>query len=538
MELFKSLGLSPDSLAAIEKKGFEEPTAIQARIIPLLLKEKTDIIAQAQTGTGKTAAFGLVFVETIKERKDTPQAIVLTPTRELALQVAEEINSLQSGRLRIAAVYGGQSIGQQLKQLKNGVDIVIGTPGRILDHLRRKSLVLNQIRYAVLDEADEMLNMGFIEDIETILKETNEDRQLLLFSATMPDRIMKLAKKFMKNHQLVQTRKEQLATSLVDQIYFEVKSAEKFEALCRIIDIEEDFYGIVFCRTKVDTEELARKLKSRAYQAEALNGDIPQNLREKILDQFRTKITMILIATDVAARGIDVNNLTHVINYSLPQDPESYVHRIGRTGRAGNEGTAITFVTRQEYRELQLIQKMTKSAIRKEKIPKVDEIIEVRKERIETEIRENLDGDLELYRSLASSLTRDMDPSDVLASLLKIHYSGALDPSSYASISENMKEYEPGPDAEGATRLFITLGHKDEMTRKKLALLIEKSTGVPESIIRQIEIYELFSFVTVPFEEAEIILKQFKHHRKNGPKVIVQKADTKKDNKKKKRRRN
>jgi ATP-dependent RNA helicase DeaD len=320
LEKFKELGLSEAMLKEIKKKGFDEPTEIQEKIIPMLLGGDMDVVGQAQTGTGKTAAFGIPIIEKMEKRTGSVQALVLVPTRELALQVAEELDSLKGKKkLSILAVYGGQSIREQIRELQSGVDIVIGTPGRIQDHINRKTIALSHINILVLDEADEMLNMGFVDEVELILKETNPGRRTLLFSATMPDSIMKIAKKYMKAYEIVATDRQQVTTNLTDQIYFEVSASDKLEVLCRIMDLEPDFYGLVFCRTKVDTDELVNKLIERGYGADGIHGDLSQTQRERTLDKFKRKRITILVATDVAARGIDVTNMTHVINYARPR---------------------------------------------------------------------------------------------------------------------------------------------------------------------------------------------------------------------------
>lgn len=537
MEKFINLGLSSQSLNALEQKGFEEPTEIQEKTIPILLNSERDVIAQAQTGTGKTAAFGIVFLEKLLENQKNVQAIVLTPTRELALQVSEEINSLKGYRkLRVLPIYGGQSITLQLNQLKKGVDIVIGTPGRILDHLRHNKLNLKHLKYAVLDEADEMLNMGFIDDIEEILRHTNKEKQLLLFSATMPQRIKQLAKKFMPDYSFIQAERQQLITSLVDQIYFEVSQGDKFEALCRIIDIETEFYGIIFCRTKVNVDIISKKLSDRGYNAESLHGDIAQRQRESVLNNFRNKKTLILVATDVAARGIDVNNLTHVINYSLPQDPEAYVHRIGRTGRAGNEGTAITFVTPAEYNRLSYIKRMAKTEIRRERIPDADEIITIKKDRISSELQKMIENeDLGYYENLVDSIVGDLDKKLTIAALLKYSFGNELDISSYSTIKSGKKGSQRDRIDEGKTRLFITVGRRDKMTPKKMLQFIEDETGVDQRIIGDIDIFDVFSFINVPFKEAELILDVFKSKKKHSRVVVEKASDKGKRNKKKKR---
>ena len=289
-------------------------------------------------------------------------------------------------KIRITPVYGGQSIEFQIRQLKKGTDIIVGTPGRVMDLMDRKLIKLQNLKYFILDEADEMLNMGFVEDIEKILEATNEDKRMLFFSATMPNEIMKIAKNHMKDYEVLAVKARELTTDLTDQIYFEVQEKDKFEALCRIIDLTRDFYGIVFCRTKNDANDLVGKLNDRGYDAEGLHGDISQNYREVTLKRFKAKKINVLVATDVAARGIDVNDLSHVINYSIPQEAESYVHRIGRTGRAGKEGTAITFITPQEYRRLLQIQRIVKTEIRKERVPEIKDVIQAKKFRLMEEL--------------------------------------------------------------------------------------------------------------------------------------------------------
>lgn len=519
---FKELGLSEGILKALEKKGFEEPTPIQAETIPLLLKGSKDIIGQAQTGTGKTAAFGLPILEKITKHSKNVQAIVVAPTRELAIQVAEELDSFKIDRsIKIATVYGGQSIDQQLRRLRSGVDIVVGTPGRLIDHLKRRSLKLDHVSHVVLDEADEMLNMGFREDIENILQYVNTDRQMLLFSATMPQEILQIAKRFMGDYDIVRVKKQQLTTNLTDQIYFEVHRNDKFEALSRIIDIEEEFYGIIFCRTKVDVDTVASKLSSRGYESDALHGDVSQHQRERILKKFKSKKINVLVATDVAARGLDINDLTHVINYSLPQDPESYVHRVGRTGRAGKEGTAITFVTPDEYRKLVYIQRVAKTDIRKEQVPGVEKIIDIKRNRIMEELKFAVEnGRFDYYKEMTSNLLEMASPEDVICALLKNAYKDELEAKNYGRIGKVQLERE------GKTRLFIALGKDSGMNVKKLIAFIQNEVKIESRIIRDIKVLESFSFVTLPFKEAEMVLEAFKK-KKKGRKSIVEKANQK-----------
>ena len=523
LEGFAALGLSEKTIKALAKKGFEEPSPIQALTIPVLLKGEKDVVGQAQTGTGKTAAFGLPILEMIDTSNGNVRAIVLAPTRELAIQVAEEINSFASGRkLKIVPVYGGQSIEQQIRQLKKGVDIVVGTPGRVQDLIDRKILKLDKLEYFILDEADEMLNMGFVEDIEKILESTNKDKRMLFFSATMPKEILKIAENHMsKDYEILKVESKELTTNLTDQIYFEVKQKDKFEALCRIIDLEPDFYGIVFCRTKNDVNELAGKLNDRGYDAGELHGDITQNHREVTLNRFKARKLNILVATDVAARGIDVNDLTHVVNYAIPQEAESYVHRIGRTGRAGKEGTAITFMTPSEYKKLLQIKRITKTDIRKEKLPEIKDVILSRKHRIIENIKNILqEGDLNGFADMAKDLLKEGNPEEIVASLLKSAYEDVLDTSNYNEIEEATVDHT------GKTRLFIALGRVDKITPKKLVEFIVKESNIDSSKIKGVEVYENFSFMNVPFAEAEVIIDIFKKVRK-GRKPLVEKAKDK-----------
>ena len=524
MKSFNELGLSANILETLEKRGFEEPTPIQEQTIPAILKGNKDIVGQAQTGTGKTAAFGLPMIELLSDRSDAIQALVLAPTRELAIQVAEEINSLKGNKqLQVVPIYGGQSIALQLKSLRKGVDIVVGTPGRILDHIRRRSLKLGKISFMVLDEADEMLNMGFIDDVAEIMEQTPKEKRTMLFSATMPHEILKIAKKYMGDYDVLKVTQGQLTVSQTDQIYFEVSASDKFEALCRIIDIEEDFYGLVFCRTRMDVDTVARHLGERSYDAEALHGDMSQPLRERILNKFKKKISNILVATDVAARGIDVQDLTHVINYALPQDPDAYVHRIGRTGRAGKEGNAITFITPSEYRKLQIIKQRTKTDIRKAQLPNAKDVIEAKKSRIKADLERIIELPLSLECiSLAQGLLEKHSPKEAMGAVLQYCFKDELSEKSYAKIKTAVV------DKKGTTRLFVTQGKKDGLAPAKLVSLIEKKCGVNSRCIRDVQILEGFSFVTLPFNEAEIVLAFFKKTKKRSDLVITEaKSDRK-----------
>lgn len=518
MTTFSELGLSDLAIEALARKGFEEPTPIQIQAIPAVLSGNTDIVAQAQTGTGKTAAFGLPLLELLDQTSRAVQALVLTPTRELAIQVAEEINSLRGGRtVNIAPIYGGQSMEIQLRSLKKGVAVVVGTPGRILDHLRRGSLNLSNIGFLVLDEADEMLNMGFLEDVREIMDQTASEKRTMLFSATMPAEILRIAKTYMGDYQVIRTAPGQLTTTQTDQIYFEVSAADKFEALCRIIDMDDDFYGLVFTRTKVDADMVSQRLQERGYDADTLHGDISQSLREKILGKFKKRLTTILVATDVAARGIDVQDLTHVINYDLPHDSESYVHRVGRTGRAGKEGIAITFITPPEYRRLQFISRQAKTDIRKAKLPKVSELISMKKERIRAELQDIVATEPELeFLGMAQELLEQSKPRETLAALLQFMFQEELDASNYKEITDASVM-----DKKGKTRLFVAQGRKDGLTPKRLLSFLDTNCHIPSRKVWDIQIMDTFAFVSLPFQEAEKVLSMFNRRGKDASLVFT-----------------
>ncbi|MCC8062923.1 MAG: DEAD/DEAH box helicase [Rikenellaceae bacterium] len=503
LEEFKELGLSDRTLEALAAKGFETPSPIQRLTIPVMLENRNDIIAQAQTGTGKTAAFGLPIVEQLVPQKKTVQALILAPTRELAIQVNDEIQSFRKGDLRVTPIYGGAAMNEQLRRLNAGVDIVVGTPGRILDHLRRGTLDLSGLKWLVLDEADEMLNMGFIDDVDEILGHTPEERRIFLFSATMPERIAGLSKKYMHDVEILKVENKQVTADLTDQIYFEVRESDKFDALTRIIDVENDFYGIVFCRTKVAVDQLVSNLLERGYAAEGLHGDVSQAQREKILRKFKKKQANILVATDVAARGIDVSNLTHVINYSLPQDPESYVHRIGRTGRAGHEGTAITFISPSENRQFMFMQRQVKADIRKETLPTAHDIVEMKKLKIKDDLAEIVEEESYTdYDEMAKELLSELDPEIALAALMRLAFKNELDESNYPEIRRI------DVDRRGTSRLFIGLGKNDGYRPKMIVELLNRECGIPQQKIDDVKCMDDFSFATIPFQDAEAAMKK------------------------------
>lgn len=530
-ESFKAFNLSQSMLDVLEKKGFFKPTPIQIHVIPPLMKGDRDIIGQAQTGTGKTAAFGIPIIEKLKANTGSIQALVLTPTRELALQVSLELESLKGDKdITVVPLYGGQTIKNQLKILKSGADIVVGTPGRIIDHLKKGNIKLDSISYLVLDEADEMLNMGFIEEVKEVFRSTNENKQMLLFSATMPTPILKLAKKHMRNHDFVSVSQDDLIAEFTDQVYLELAEEQKFEALCRLIDINYGFYGLVFCNTKSDTIDISRRLTERGYAADALNGDLTQDQREGILKKFRTQGLNILVATDVAARGIDVLELTHVINYSLPQDAESYVHRIGRTGRAGKQGTAITFVTPADSRRFESFVRTANADVRKEKLPSAKEVVTARTKNFKYDIGEIIKtGEYQDLLKMANELLDRQQASIVVASLLKYYFQNTL-----------KEEHYPEPDADsskadtGKIRLFVAIGDYEGMTPEKMPEFLSRESGINDLQLETIEVFSKFSFITVSKNQADMLLKRFADMRKrNRPFVELAMNSNVRDNRKK-----
>lgn len=522
MTKFSDLGLSESTLKALEIKGFLHPTPIQEQSIPLLLQGDADIVGQAQTGTGKTAAFGLPLIELLQEKTGYPQALILVPTRELAQQVSQEIVSLKGDKkLFITTVYGGTSITAQFKDLKKGVEIVVGTPGRVIDHINRGTLKLDKISHLILDEADEMLNMGFVEDIEMIISKMPPKRRMLLFSATMPREILGIAKRHMGKYHEISIEPQQTTAESVDQYYVEVADRDKNEALSRLIDIEHNFYGIIFCMTKIQTDDVAQWLIEHGYAAEAMHGDVAQNQREKTLALFKKKIINIIVATDVAARGIDVKDLTHVINYSLPQDAETYVHRIGRTGRAGKTGVSISLVAPGESRKFAQVKRLVKKQIQKRKLPEVTDIVDTRVRQLLNSVNEVIQNNgIHKFEKVANDMLAVNEPEQIIAALLKLNYEKDLDASSYKHIKELSGG---GNNMDKPIRLFIAKGKMDDYSARRLVDFIEKETGVRQRMINNVKIMEKFSFFTVPYEQSEQIIAHFKKHNK-GKRSIVERA--------------
>lgn len=537
---FADLGLDDQVLAAVEAKGFIEPTPIQVLAIPRLLNGDANVIAKARTGTGKTAAFGLPMVQELRSDSGHPRALVLVPTRELAIQVATEIDSFRTETWpRTSTVYGGASIVEQLRALRRGVEIVVGTPGRVIDHLERGSLNLSKIEYFILDEADEMLNMGFIEDIEAIFGQANPDARVLMFSATMPSQILSIASNFMGEYEIVEEDARPEEPILTDQYYWALREDDKTEALVRLIDSSPDFYGLVFCQTKADADAVAKELDERQYQAAALHGDIAQSQREKILSRFRVKKTRILVATDVAARGIDIEGLTHVVNYALPYDGPTYTHRIGRTGRAGAKGIAITFVRPEERRRLGYLRNHARGELKEGLVPTILEVIDIKRNRLmgatsdsvssffsDTAVNgsfENHNNKTKLapeFVQFAESLIDGRDPKEVLAAVLSLQYGEVLSTDRYNEI----KSIRSTSSDKSHTRLYIQLGRRDGMTRRGIAQFFRDLIGIPERLVDRIDVMDSFSLATLPSDAAQIAVDLSKQKR-NVPHIHVDTKD-------------
>lgn len=539
---FSDLGLSDKMLAKITAKGYEFPSAIQAWVIPLLLNGDKDIIGQAQTGTGKTAAFAIPVLERIDAHSRDIQTLILAPTRELAIQVAEEIKSFADNSIKIQLLYWGQNIRDELSGLRSGPQIVVGTPGRVIDHLtKRNTLNIDKIKYFILDEADEMLNIGFKEEIEEIITYTPKEKKVLLFSATMPRWIQDIVHKYIKDHDKVSIERKELTNSNIEQKCYKINERDKFEALCRVIEVEFDFYWILFCRTKADVDEVAAKLMNRGYKVEWIHGDIEQKMREKTLARFKNGAIKILVATDVAARWIDVNNLTHVVNYSLPDNPETYTHRIGRTGRAWNKWEAISFVSRKDSRMLSWIETAIKSKIKVEKLPEVSDVIEFKKKRLIDNTRELLQNKDELhYIDLAKDLL-DLGnpPEEIIAAILKEGYWKEFSTTHYSDLKEESfssdsrweradrgdrweRGFAPVP---GQRRLFVAKWKLDWFSPGSLIQFIEREAGYKLWDVGNIDIMREFSFINLSDDDSSFVLKKFKELNPQKPVIVEAKRD-------------
>ncbi|HIJ59453.1 MAG TPA: DEAD/DEAH box helicase [Nitrospirae bacterium] len=510
---FQELGLSKETLKSLSEMGFEEPTPIQTLVIPKIMAG-IDIIGQALTGTGKTAAFGIPLVESCS-KKIRPSGLILEPTRELAMQVSQELNRIGKHKKSLALpIYGGKSIEMQIKAINLGANLIVGTPGRIIDHLDRGTLDIKNISYLVIDEADEMLNMGFIDDIEIIIKRTPETRQTMLFSATMPQPIIDIAKKYMKSPEKIKVNTKDVVVPKVSQVFYEVRESEKIKALIRLLDVENPSLAIVFCHTKKEVDEVTIQLQETGFNAAALHGDFSQAHRDEVMNKFRNGRLDVLVATDVAARGLDIQDVTHVINYSIPQNPESYIHRIGRTARAGKSGMAITLVRPREYRTLRLIEKTAKTKIDKKSLPSSKDVFDARARAIVNDIIEIIENNkYKIYSPIVNKLLKEHDYEQVLAAALF---------SAYGDIRED--EFDKRPEY---VRLFMTIGRKDKIQVPDILKSIALEAKIPHGKIGKIDVMDKFTFIEVPEELADRVIRSVDEMIMSGRKVRIAKAKEK-----------
>jgi ATP-dependent RNA helicase DeaD len=524
---FGALGLSPAIVGAVTALGYEEPTPIQKEAIPVLISG-ADMLGQAATGTGKTAAFALPLLDRLaqdgKAGRGKVRGLVLVPTRELAMQVAEALHKYAKGsNLNVVPVYGGAPMDHQIRALRRGTEVVVGTPGRVLDHLRRKTLDLSLVQVLVLDEADEMLDMGFAEDIDAIVSETPETRQTALFAATFAPRIMQIAGRHLKTPKKVQIAQEKRAPGKlprIRQVAYIVGKGQKIGALNRILDFESPKSAIIFCRTRLEVDELTDTLNAHGYGAQALHGGMVQKQRDRVMQLFRTEKADILVATDVAARGLDIDHVSHVVNFDLPTAPEVYVHRIGRTGRIGREGVAITLVSPREQRFLQYVERLTKQKIEIGKLPSEADLrkrrLESTKEALRTRVAA---GGLDDLRELVESLAQEFDILDIAAAAVAMANEGSE--KAAAAVEPDPEEVADRTSGR-LTLLRISVGKEESIRPADLVGAIAGEAGVPSRVIGAIKIHDDYSLVEVPEELAERIIEALKRTQIRGNRVTVQ----------------
>lgn len=530
---FSELPISDYILKAVDEMGFTEASPIQSAAIPVVMSGR-DVIGQAQTGTGKTAAFGIPAIEHVNAEDRSTQVLILCPTRELALQVKEQITLLAKYKkgLLVSAIYGGESYERQFANLKRGTQIVVGTPGRIMDHIEKKTLKLDNISMVILDEADEMLNMGFREDIEQILSFAREERQTVLFSATMSKEILNITKKFQDNPEIVKVTRKEITNTNIEQTFYSVKKEAKFELMIRLIDVHDLQLMLVFCNTKSKVDEIVEELQANGYAAEGLHGDMRQAARNQVMNKFRNGNTKILVATDVAARGIDVSGVDAVINYDLPMDLEYYVHRIGRTGRAGKLGKAFLFLTKRDRSRMRDLEHYTKVSIPQGKIPSSADMDQARANKFIDKIRENIEEENNpAYEKIVDQLKDEGYYMHQIVSALMRMQMGVARKSSFrdddiaddargrnerfSTREKGKKEFSrdrrsaggsPKSAEEGMTRLFLNLGRKDNVSPNHIVGAIASEAKIPGRVIGQIDMYDKFSFVEVPHRDVRKVI--------------------------------
>ena len=525
---FEELQLYPEILRAVTEMGFEEATPIQAQAIPAVMSGR-DVIGQAQTGTGKTASFGIPLLMKMSPDSRKTQAIILCPTRELAIQVCNEIRSLGKylHGIKVLPVYGGQEINKQIRSLKGGAQIIVGTPGRVMDHLRRRTIRCDYVDTVVLDEADEMLNMGFREDIETVLEYIPEQRQVVLFSATMPKAILEITKEYQHDAETIKVTKKELTVPNIEQYYYDVKRTNKIDVLTKLLDYYDPKLSLVFCNTKKMVDELTSELQGQGYFAEGLHGDMKQAMRDRVMKSFREGKVDILVATDVAARGIDVDDVEAVFNYDLPQDDEYYVHRIGRTGRAGRTGKSFTFIKGKEVYKLKEIERYCKTKILAQPIPSTRDVTAVKAEKIMDRITHIIEEEdlTKAINVIEAKINReDYTAMDIAAAFLT-QALGMLEKE--ATKQENFDFSDTGAEEEGMVRLFINVGRKDGVKPGNILGAVAGESGMPGELVGSIDMFDKYTFVDVPKEYAEAVLKAMKKAKIKGKNVNIEPANSK-----------
>lgn len=536
---FSELNCSKEILRAVEDMGFEEATPIQTMAIPVALSGK-DLVGQAQTGTGKTAAFAIPMLESIDLSNKSVQTLVLCPTRELAVQISEEVNRIGKYMrgLHILPIYGGQDIERQIRGLRAGAQIIIGTPGRVLDHLRRKTLKLNQLKMLVLDEADEMLNMGFREDIELVMESVDQDIQTMLFSATMPKEILNIINKYQKDPQILKVAHTQLSAPSIQQVYLEMKDRDKMEILTRLIDIYNYKLSIVFCNTKKRVDEVTDMLQARGYMCDKIHGDMKQTLRMNVINKFKRGDIEILIATDVAARGLDIDNVEAVFNYDMPTHEEYYVHRIGRTGRAGKEGISFTFITSRDFHLLRSIMRYTKSDIKPHPIPKISDLEAMKRELFMNKIKERIEGgiDRKYIQFIESFSDQNYSALEIAAALfqMELELSNVKEIDSVDNSKVVYKERNDRPSdkssrsakprsksSAGMMRLHINVGNNHNVKPRDIVGAIANEAGIEGRLIGSVDIFDSFTFVEIPESHATRVMEKMEKRMIKGRSISM-----------------
>ncbi|MCX2720204.1 DEAD/DEAH box helicase [Lentiprolixibacter aurantiacus] len=517
MNKFENLGLEQPILQAVEDLGFKKPSEVQAKCIPVLLESETDLVALAQTGTGKTAAFGFPLIQKIAEESRTTQAVILSPTRELCLQITNELQAYSKyvPGLNIVAVYGGASINEQAKQLKKGAQIVVATPGRIKDMIGRGLVNISRVDYCILDEADEMLNMGFYEDIRDILSGTPEEKSTWLFSATMPNSVAQIAKKFMQNPVEITVGERNVGAQTVMHEYYTVSGRDRYPALKRLADANPDIFSVVFCRTKRDTQRVAEKLIEDGYNAGALHGDLSQNQRDLVMGAFRKNQIQMLVATDVAARGIDVEDITHVINYQLPDEIETYTHRSGRTGRAGKSGVSMVILTRSELRRISAIEKKIGQKFVAKKLPTGMEICEIQLYHLASKIKNTeIDEAINPYLPAIYDVLEGLDRETLVKKMVAVEFSRFH---AYYSKSKDLNTTEVTPNGDkGSTRYFINIGERDGYDWKSLKDFLKEALDLERDDIYKVDVKDSFSFFNTDDSIKDVVTGVLRNYKSGG----------------------